>query len=111
MPHWLTRGSAANLAHSRQQSFPPRGGSGPQPGALQGPATPPVTPQQVTFAIKQATTTPALQRINAALNGAAMPRWLTQGSAAGRVKGVQKTGTQQNGNGTPQTATPMVPKK
>jgi hypothetical protein len=31
------------------------------------------------------------------VKGAATPLWLSQASAAGQVKGVQKTGTQQNG--------------
>jgi len=110
-PRWLTQGSAANVPQPVQQTVATTGAVGPK-----GVAPPPVTPQQVTAAIKQAAPPAALQQISAAVKGTSTPLWLSQGSAAAvQVKGVQpgtqQNGSQQNGSqqsGSQQTATPPL---
>jgi hypothetical protein len=108
-PRWLTQGSAANVPVIQQTASPPAG-SQTATGAKGVTPLPTPTPQQITATIKQAPPSPALQQISAAVKGAATPLWLSQASAAGQVKGVQKTGTQQNGAqpATTQATTPVI---
>ncbi|HEY4471010.1 MAG TPA: pentapeptide repeat-containing protein, partial [Stellaceae bacterium] len=122
-PRWLTQGSAANVSQTAQQSAGKSGGAVSQSGVPQGIAVAKeVVPQQVTAAAVATVPTPALQQITAAakaatvsavqqgggaVNGAALPRWVTQGTAnGGPAKGLPQTGAQ------PPTTSPSVsPKK
>src|SRR5262249_36883035 len=104
-------GSAANVPQPVQQTVATTGAVGPK-----GVAPPPVTPQQVTAAIKQAAPPAALQQISAAVKGTTTPPWLCPRGAPPpprqRVaRRTQQNGSQQNGSqqsGSQQTATPPL---